>query len=525
MTRQKSDDRIVPEGVRKGVPSGESPRGGKAVAVHPQGEQLRLPFATAENPESSGVVGRAAGDPSPAVRHAALTAKDNDEEARPATMERVIEGLAAALERVASNDGAPGPDGRTIAFVRKHEREVLVALRASLRDGTYCPGDIRRVWIPKAGGGQRGLGIPNVVDRVVQEATRAVLEPLWEPTFHPSSHGFRPGRSCHTAIAEAQRNVEEGYEWVVDLDVEKFFDRVCHQRLMARVATRVQDRRLLVLLGAMLKAGVILPDGVRVSTEQGVPQGGPLSPLLSNIVLDELDQELSRRGLRFVRYADDCNIFVQSERAGQRVMGSVTAFLARRLRLTVNAAKSAVARPEERHFLGFRLRVHPESEAVEVLLSKRSRERVDAEIRERTPRTWGGTLERCIAGLNTYLRGWFGFFGICSGEERTMRVLDAHIRRRLRAIQLTHWKNGPTIVRHLIARGVKRKAAWATVYEGDRRMWNLSHRSAVERVLNRDFFARKKLVSLAGLWGERMTRHVIEALVGQLSLFPGGRRS
>ncbi|MSP55963.1 MAG: group II intron reverse transcriptase/maturase, partial [Myxococcales bacterium] len=325
---------------------------------------------------------------------------------------------------------------------RAHLPTLLPTLSAALLDGTYRPGDIRRVWIPKANGGQRGLGIPNVVDRMVQEATRAVLEPLWEPTFHPSSHGFRPNRSCHTAITEARQHIEEGYEWVVDMDVEKFFDKVHHQRLMARVSTRINDRRLLVLIGAMLKAAVVLPDGVHVTTEEGVPQGGPLSPLLANIVLDELDQELARRGHRFVRYADDCNIYVRTERAGQRVMESVSGFISKRLRLKVNAEKSAVSRTGERHFLGFRVLVSATGKT-KVLLSTRSKERIKASIRERTPRNWGCTLKACILKINAYLRGWMGFFGICDGEVGTMQALDAHIRRRLRAILLVQWKGGP----------------------------------------------------------------------------------
>jgi group II intron reverse transcriptase/maturase len=277
---------------------------------------------------------------------------------------------------------------------------------------------------------------------MVQEALRMVLEPLYEPVFHPRSHGFRPHRSCQTAITQARQDVDEGHGWVVDIDLEKFFDRVHHQRLLARLSQRVTDRRLLVLIGRRLKAKVALPDGVLVSTKEGVPQGGPLSPLLSNIVLDELDWELERRGHRFVRYADDCNVYVRSERAGQRVMASLRRFIERRLRLKVNEAKSAVARPEQRHFVGFRLRRDARSGQTDVLLSQRSRDRFDERIRELTPRNWGRSFRACIAQVNEYLLGWFGFFGICSGggAESTFRTLDGHIRRRLRAIKLAQWK-------------------------------------------------------------------------------------
>ena len=295
------------------------------------------------------------------------------------TMEEVAsqDNLRRAFERVASNDGAPGPDRQSVAEVRERLDVVLPALHRELLDGSYRPGLIRRVWIPKSGGGERGLGIPDVVDRLVQQAVHQVLSPNYEPTFHGSSHGFRPGRSCHTAIAEAAKHLEEGHEWVVDLDLEKFFDRVHHDRLIARLELRVKDRRLICLIRRMLKAQVVLPNGVVVSTEEGTPQGGPLSPLLSNIVLDELDHELTQRGHRFVRYADDCNIYVRSERSGQRVMASVVHFIESRLRLKVNAAKSAVARPEERHFVGFRLRREPGDGSIEVLLSKRSKARID----------------------------------------------------------------------------------------------------------------------------------------------------
>ncbi|HEX4632192.1 MAG TPA: group II intron reverse transcriptase/maturase [Gemmatimonadales bacterium] len=430
--------------------------------------------------------------------HAAPKSKRKEEIVTSATtMEEVTRRLALAFQKVASNQGAPGPDQQSIEQVRAHLSGLLAELTDALRLEKYEPGNIRRVWIPKAGGGQRGLGIPNVVDRVVQEAVRQVLEPLYEPMFHASSHGFRPERSCHTAIAEAKQHLEDGYEWVVDLDLERFFDRVHHQRLMARLAERVSDKRLLVLIGKMLKAKVVMPDGVVVSTDEGVPQGGPLSPLLSNIVLDELDSELERRGHRFVRYADDCNIYVRSERAGQRVLASIVSFIERRLRLKVNASKSAVARPEERHFVGFRLRREPRDGEVEVLLSERSRDRIDARVRELTPRTWGNSLRACLQGINAYLLGWLGFFGICTaGIERPLKDLDAHIRRRLRALQIHHWKTKRTMARKLIALGVSRKAAWSTTYAGRRSTWALSSTSAVHRGLRNAYFADRGLVSL-----------------------------
>jgi group II intron reverse transcriptase/maturase len=348
---------------------------------------------------------------------------------------------------------------------------------------------------------------------VVAEAVRMLLEPLYEPTFHEQSHGFRPGRSCHTAIAQAQSIMEEGYEWVVDLDLEKFFDRVNHQRLMARLAQRVKDRRLLVLIGRMLKVGIVMPDGVVVSNDEGVPQGGPLSPLLSNVVLDELDTELARRGHRFVRYADDCNIYVRSESAGKRVMASIRTFIERRLRLKVNEKKSAVAHPEERHFLGFRLRRDPREGEVGILLSARSKERIAARIRELTPRSWGNSLRECIRQLNGYLVGWVGFFWICTpGEKSTLRALDAHIRRRLRAIQLKHWKTKRTIAIRLIRLGVGSKTAWRTVYDGQRSLWALSHSPAVERGLRNAYFAERGLVSVLDRW---QIKHPIIAAPGQ----------
>ncbi len=518
MTRQKSEERNVAKDLGNMAPTRqvEPGAGAKAFPVNEEARQLLLHLETAEASAQAGPDGAAARPRRRAATHAAPKSRSKQETTRPATIETVTERLKEAFQEVARNQGAPGPDGQTIEQVREHLDSLVPELKASLLEGRYTPGDIRRVWIPKSGGGARGLGIPNVVDRMVQEAVRQVLEPVYEPTFHASSHGFRPGRSCQTAIAEAVRYLDEGYEWVVDLDLEKFFDRVNHQRLMSRLAQRVQDKRLLALIGQMLKAQVVLPDGVVMSTEEGVPQGGPLSPLLSNVVLDELDQELARRGHRFVRYADDANIYVRSERAGQRVMASIKSFIERRLRLKINEAKSAVARPEERHFLGFRLRREPLDGSVEVLLSKRSKDRIEARIRELVPRNWGNSVDACITQVNVYLLGWIQFFGICTeGVERVLGNLDAHIRRRLRAVQLKHWKCKKTIAKKLIALGIKRQAAWRSIYDGRKSIWVLSHVNVVDRALPNSHWDARGLFSLRKRW--RLIREQIDAPV-QLTL-------
>lgn len=521
MTRQKSEDRGKAQGRRKtgGTRRVEPPAGAEAIPVDEEPKQLSLFAGTAEALARASTDGEAARPEGRPATSAAPKPAAKREMATDATMDAVTERLSEAFSKVAGNRGAPGPDGMTIDVMREHLGEWLPSLRTALLEGRYMPGDIRRVWIPKAGGGQRGLGIPNVIDRVVQEAVRQVLEPLYEPTFHSSSHGFRPGRSCHTAIAEAVKHVDEGHEWVVDLDLEKFFDRVNHQRLMSKLAQRVRDKAVLVLIGRMLKANVVLPDGVVVSNDEGVPQGGPLSPLLSNIVLDELDQELERRGHRFVRYADDCNVYVRSQRAGERVMASLQQFIERRLRLKVNEQKSAVARPEDRHFVGFRLRREPFGGGVEVLLSARSKERIDQRIRELVPRNWGSSLDACITRLNVYLVGWIGFFGICTEEAaRTFQSLDAHIRRRLRAVQLTHWKRKRTIVTKLVALGIRTKTAWRAVHEGRKSTWALSHSFAVDNALRNSHWDARGLVSVARRW-RQMREHI--AAPRQLTLALG----
>jgi RNA-directed DNA polymerase len=512
MTRQKSEDCIKPEGRRKPeVTRGiESRGGGEAVPVDEQPRQLGLRFETAEQYAKAEADGARVVHRRATRVHAEPKSRCRETGVLAATMESVAGRLREAFRRVASNRGAPGPDGKSVDEVRKHLDELVPKLSEALLKGNYEPGDIRRVWIPKAGGkGQRGLGIPDVIDRMIQEAVRQVLEPLYEPTFHPNSHGFRPGRSCQTAIAQAKEYLDEGCDWVVDLDLENFFNRVNHQRLLSKLAKRVKDKALLVLIGKMLKARIVMPDGVATSNEEGVPQGGPLSPLLSNVVLDELDWELARRGHRFVRYADDENIYVRSERAGQRVMASITEFIERRLRLKVNTEKSAVARPEERHFLGFSLRRKPEDGEVEVGLSRRSKERIDARIRELTPRNWGSSLDACISRVNEYLTGWVGFFGICTAlVEKALTSMDAHIRRRLRAIQLRQWKRRRTIAQKLIQLGIRRKSAWRSVYGGSKAIWQMSHMPTVDRALPNSHWDERGLVTLLARYRKHLSRTV-----------------
>ena len=423
--------------------------------------------------------------------------------------------LAQTLRNVARNKGAAGVDGCSVEEVVAAAPKLLPKLCCALLKGSYRPGDVRRVWIPKPGDGQRGLGIPNVVDRWVQQAVLQVLEPIFEPTFHDSSHGFRPGRGAHTAIAQAKGYVEEGFEWVVDIDLSKFFDRVNHQRLLSHLAQRVKDGRVLRLVHRMLKAKVVMPDGTRVATEEGTPQGGPLSPLLSNVVLDELDRELERRGLRFVRYADDCNIYVRSERAGGRVMNSVRRFIERRLRLKVNEEKSSVDRPEQLHFLGFRLRKGPNGQ-VEVHLSARSQERIRTRVRELTPRNGGRSLTAYLEQLNQYLRGWSAYFRICTeAGAMIFEGLDARIRRRLRAIIIRQKKRPRYLFRHLLARGVPMGPASKAAFSRCGH-WRRSAMFGIHKAYPNAWFA-ERLVSLKETWQKLSPPKRVS--VEQLTLF------
>lgn len=406
--------------------------------------------------------------------------------------------LARALLNVVRNKGAPGVDGQTVGKAEADASRLLSGLRGTLLDGSYRPGAIRRVMIPKPGGGERPLGIPNVRDRVVQQALLQVLEPVFEPHFHASSHGFRPRRGVPTAIAEVKEHLAAGHTVVVDLDLAKFFDRVHHQRLLARLGRRVADERVLRLIRLILRAKVRLEDGTTLANREGTPQGSPLSPLLSNVVLDEFDRELERRGHRFVRYADDCQVFVQSERAGHRVMASLVRFLEGRMRLSVNREKSAVRRPEDVHFLGFRFEKR-EGGDVEVHLSAKAAKRLARTIREMTPRTWGRSLTSCIEAIGRYLTGWMTHFRLCTGNgARQLAFFDAHIRRRLRMIVVRQRKRPRFLVRHLVARGVKLRTAKLAAYNG-RGLWYRSNHMGVTRAYPNAWF-HQRLVSLAHRW-------------------------
>jgi RNA-directed DNA polymerase len=409
------------------------------------------------------------------------------------SMEDVVEreNLKTALAQVKRNKGAAGIDGMTVGELPTYLKERWLMIRAQLLEGTYKPQPVRRVEIPKASGGLRPLGIPTVLDRFIQQAAMQVLQADWDRTFSETSFGFRPKRSAHQAVEQAQAYIASGYAVVVDIDLEKFFDRVNHDILMGLVAKRVADKRLLKLIRAFLNAGV-LEGGLISPTEEGTPQGGPLSPLLSNLMLDVLDKELEKRGHRFVRYADDCNIHVRSQRAGERVMAGIERFLEKRLKLKVNKAKSAIARPGVRKFLGFsftggkepRRRIAPQALA-----------RFKARVRELTRRTCGRSLAQIAKELSVYLKGWRGYFGFCQTPS-VLRALDEWTRRRLRAIAWKQWKRGSTRFAELRRRGVGRDLAAQTV-GNPHRPWRLANSPALTIALPNGFFASLGLASVA----------------------------
>jgi len=407
-------------------------------------------------------------------------------------MEEIVEreNLKEALRRVKANKGAPGVDGMTVNKLDDHLKQHWPAIREQLLSGTYRPKPVKRVEIPKPDGGVRKLGIPTVLDRFIQQAVMQVLQGRWDPEFSNSSYGFRPGRSAHQAVAQAQQYIAEGYGWCVDLDLEKFFDRVNHDRLMAQIAKRIDDRRLLKLIRAFLNAGV-MENGLLSPSVEGTPQGGPLSPLLSNLVLDELDRELERRGHRHVRYADDSNIYVRSERAGHRVMVSITRFITERLKLKVNEAKSAVARPQDRKFLGFSFTSGPE---VRRAIAPKALTRFKDKIREITRQAKGISIETTVKRLATYMVGWRGYFGFCETPEVLIGLIR-WVRLRLRCALWRQWKTPRRRRAALLQLGVRTRLASNTAGSG-RGPWYLARSKALSVGASNAYFRSLGLPSL-----------------------------
>jgi len=401
-------------------------------------------------------------------------------------LEQVLarENLAAAWRRVKANKGSAGVDGRTVQDTGEYLKSAWPAIRKGLLEGRYRPDPVRRVGIPKPGGGVRELGIPTVVDRLIQQALLQVLQPLIDPSFSVHSYGFRPGRSAHQAVLAAQQYVQAGYRVVVDVDLEKFFDRVNHDILMDRLAKRIADKRVLRLIRRYLQAG-ILAHGVHSERFEGTPQGGPLSPLLANVLLDEVDRELERRGHRFVRYADDCNVYVRSQRAGERVLQGLRGCYAR-LALKVNESKTAVAEVWGRKFLGYCFWVTSRGE-VRRAVSAQAMGKLRERLRQLTRRTTGCSLEQIAADLQDYVPGWKAYFRLAQTPS-VMRELDEWLRHRLRAVRLKQWRRGPTMFRELRALGASTDLA-ARIAGNARRWWHNS-RLALNRVLPVAYFDR-----------------------------------
>lgn len=407
-------------------------------------------------------------------------------------MEEVVApaNIARAMKRVVSNQGSPGIDGMTVNELAAHWQHNERILEEQLLSGTYVATSVRRVTIPKPDGGERELGIPTVTDRLVQQAILQVLGPRFDAGFSTHSHGFRPGRSAHGAVLEAQSYIQEGYDWVVDVDLERFFDRVNHDVLMGRLAKKIADKRMLKILRSFLNAGMMV-NGVVIDREDGTPQGGPLSPLLGNVLLDEIDKILEARGHRFVRYADDCNVYVRSEKAGLRVMDTMRKELTK-LRLRINEAKSAVDRPWNRRFLGFTFRG---SRNARRRVSPRAIEKAKDRIRELTNRNRGTSMARVVKELTQYLRGWLQYFGICQ-VPRPRRDLDEWIRARLRLLQVKQWKRGATAYSRLVAMGVHGAPAVHTA-QRLRRWWHAAHSPGMSFAMPTAYFDRLGLPRLA----------------------------
>jgi len=451
-----------------------------------QNLQMKLDFPSAPRGEAS-QAGKEATESLPAAHGPESPASTNR------LMEEVCEreNLKEALRQVKGNRGSAGADGMTVSQLSGYLKQHWLTIRERLLNGTYEPQPVRRVEIPKPdGGGMRKLGIPSVLDRFIQQAVLQVLQRRWDRTFSNHSYGFRPGRSAHQAVAQAQQYLAAGYGWCVDLDLEKFFDRVNHDKLMGSIANRIEDKRLLKLIRAFLTAGV-MENGLVSPSVEGTPQGGPLSPLLSNLVLDELDRELERRGHRFVRYADDCNIYVRSARAGPRVMKSITRFITQKLKLKVNETKSAVARPQERKFLGFSFTAGPKIKRV---IAPQALDRFKHRIREITRRAKSVSTKTTIEELTPYMRGWRNYFGFCETPP-VLISLTGWVRRRLRAAWWRQWKTRRRRRAALIALGVSPRAAANTADSGHG-PWYLSRSRALSVGLSKAYFRSLGLPSL-----------------------------
>ncbi|WJP99740.1 group II intron reverse transcriptase/maturase [Geobacillus stearothermophilus] len=400
------------------------------------------------------------------------------------------ENLLRALKQVEKNKGSHGIDGMSVKDLRRHLVEHWDAIRHALEEGTYEPYPVRRVEIPKPNGGVRLLGIPTVTDRFIQQAIAQVLTPIFDPSFSEHSYGFRPGRRGHDAVKKAKQYIQEGYTWVIDIDLEKFFDRVNHDKLMGILAKRIPDKILLKLIRKYLQAGVMI-NGVVMETQEGTPQGGPLSPLLSNILLDELDKELEKRGHKFVRYADDCNIYVRTKKAGERVMKSITAFIEKKLRLKVNETKSAVDRPWRRKFLGFSF---TPSKEPKIRIAKESIRRMKQRIRTMTSRSKPIPMPERIEQLNQYILGWCGYFSLAETPS-VFKELDGWIRRRLRMCQWKEWKLPRTRVRKLQSLGVPKQKAyeWGNTRK---KYWRVAASPILHKALGNSYWESQGLKSL-----------------------------
>ena len=407
-------------------------------------------------------------------------------------MEAVVarENLLKAYTQVVRNKGAAGIDGMSVEQLKPYLQAHWAQIKEALLNGTYQPQPVRCVEIPKPSGGMRQLGIPTVVDRLIQQALHQILSPLFELNFSESSYGFRPGRSAHDAVKQARAYVAEGRRWVVDLDLEKFFDRVNHDILLSRLARQFADKRVLRLIRLYLQAGLLI-DGIVSPRAEGTPQGGPLSPLLSNVLLDELDKELERRGHKFCRYADDCNIYVRSQAAGERVLKSVTEFLAERLRLRVNTEKSAVARPWERKFLGYSMTWHKQPR---LKVAPASLRRLKAKVRLSLREGKGRSLPQVIKELNQLLRGWMQYFRLAE-VKGVFEELDGWLRRKLRCLLWRQWKRNFTRAKNLMKRGLEKLRAWKSATNGRGAWWNAGA-SHMNEALPKSYFDRLGLISL-----------------------------